>query len=898
MSEDIYYIQNDDLDRQVIYQNFGFLIPLPKGWDDDTTPSMYKKMYGMGKIFRHWGITQNYFPPPGKVVGLNEYKEGYAIADRYDLGEFKQQDGIRTKYGYKHELEETLERNHYYGVNNMVDLVPNQMFMANQRIVSAYLADSNGNRISDDNFLYPAYINVGDPKGVGGQGQHKYGYLKELDGWQVNGGNPHSVGLYSILSDGYLPYVWNKPGINVNVAYEGNIPSWFVDWDTKKVNSDGTYTVLATNGEIQYTYKPSILNGYHWGYDLHGGGQCTCTIEYMNGSYVPSWFLERVLFWGLNGWTYYSQTIPDIYGINNYLTVLCGFVQFVHFMPYAYWYEDPYEKAQTETFKQYIGDRGFQTYNSFQNNLGGAIGGMMSDWVSQQPGYNATTDNFGNFTIQKGLITSYSWWWCSKYLNIYQSYDKNVKTLDLKQIYPRGNDISCRGSTNGRLSDHASLESIFRIQTDPNGPNWNNMYGMFGENQEDVINSMIKQWVAYQGDNGIWTVEDNEKYEMYNRWWATRNKNQYTGDDGNSDVNQNILAGEYLLGTDMDNSNPLLQKDTVNWENFLFDVGFDSFRIDASMCVNNTILTQCAANMESRFGLENMRNGTNIAVNECYDTGPSPKFQKANKFPQLTMDSDQISNWNPLIGARGWPSQNLTDIVTVRSFSYDSRNNFKTYEAFPNWTLLTNHDQRKGQILNYLEPKDQDLFADADTWEMARYMGEKFYLDFGRTNKQMYWVNYITANAVHLSVSRTTPCMYFGDFWKEHKEYMSERTYYYGYLSMLLILRSRYCFGEYHLQPLMGKYSAVPGHDLFANVRMGINRSTGYAVVVGNNPYNEVQVNLSMGLQHANQKYKNMCVPFSNEIETDKNGILTIVTHGEMSPFVWGHLSIWVPAGE
>lgn len=193
-------------------------------------------------------------------------------------------------------------------------------------------------------------------------------------------------------------------------------------------------------------------------------------------------------------------------------------------------------------------------------------------------------------------------------------------------------------------------------------------------------------------------------------------------------------------------------------------------------------------------------------------------------------------------------------------------------------------------------PTDKKLFADADTWEMAALMGSRFYEDYRRTYKQGTLTNLVTCYAVLLSVSKTTPCVYFGDIYEETSEYWKNRTVYYGHITNILTARSRYAFGKYQLQSFVGKYSSIPGHDLFANVRMGINRSTGWAVVIGNNPYNEVEIKISMGVQHANQKYRNICRPHSVEEITDENGFLTIVTCGEMSPYVWGHLSIWVPA--
>lgn len=66
---------------------------------------------------------------------MARYMEGYAIADRYDLGEFPQGPNktVATKYGKATQLEMMVDMLHDDNIKVQMDLVPNQMLGLNQR---------------------------------------------------------------------------------------------------------------------------------------------------------------------------------------------------------------------------------------------------------------------------------------------------------------------------------------------------------------------------------------------------------------------------------------------------------------------------------------------------------------------------------------------------------------------------------------------------------------------------------------------------------------------------------------------------------------------------------------------------------------------------------------------
>ncbi|AZO93170.1 alpha-amylase family glycosyl hydrolase [Halocella sp. SP3-1] len=82
------------------------------------------------------GITGVWLPPANKAAGgIND--EGYAAYDLWDLGEFKQKDSIRTKYGSKKELLKAVDSLHKNGIKVYYDAVLNhRMGGDSQEVVS------------------------------------------------------------------------------------------------------------------------------------------------------------------------------------------------------------------------------------------------------------------------------------------------------------------------------------------------------------------------------------------------------------------------------------------------------------------------------------------------------------------------------------------------------------------------------------------------------------------------------------------------------------------------------------------------------------------------------------------------------------------------------------------
>lgn len=92
--------------------------------------------------FKELGITALWLPPFCKAFGLNDV--GYGIYDLYDLGEFDQKGGIRTKYGTKEELISLIDKAHEKGIKVYGDFVLNHKAGADEtQLFKAVKVDSN-----------------------------------------------------------------------------------------------------------------------------------------------------------------------------------------------------------------------------------------------------------------------------------------------------------------------------------------------------------------------------------------------------------------------------------------------------------------------------------------------------------------------------------------------------------------------------------------------------------------------------------------------------------------------------------------------------------------------------------------------------------------------------------
>lgn len=250
------FVSNAELDKRVIYQTFSLYQPYDK--------NMYRTLEKNSNLLSEWGITDIWMPPAYRAFSQSYYGEGYAIADRYDLGEFPEGlNGERaTKYGTSDELKKVIKKLHAKGLKVQEDLVPNQMMgLPTPEVVSITSVDNFGNE-NDPNVkdrLVQVYSKGGGP------GQAKYGVIKEWNHTYYNGATPQQLGLYRVMVDENLkPYRYFGPNDAGN-----HLPDWLANSEAQKYGKikatdtyltvDAYFAVEGAATETEQVWKPVLL---------------------------------------------------------------------------------------------------------------------------------------------------------------------------------------------------------------------------------------------------------------------------------------------------------------------------------------------------------------------------------------------------------------------------------------------------------------------------------------------------------------------------------------------------------------------------------------------------------------------------------------------------------------
>jgi alpha-amylase len=122
-------------DNPVILQGFYWYIGDPGSKNQTEESNLWNYIAKSGaKRFKEDGITHVWLPPMFKAFSPHqEYNNGYAVYDLYDLGEFHQMGRKRTKYGTKAELLKATATLRKEGVKVIADIVMNQRLGASKK---------------------------------------------------------------------------------------------------------------------------------------------------------------------------------------------------------------------------------------------------------------------------------------------------------------------------------------------------------------------------------------------------------------------------------------------------------------------------------------------------------------------------------------------------------------------------------------------------------------------------------------------------------------------------------------------------------------------------------------------------------------------------------------------
>ncbi|MDN2613013.1 glycoside hydrolase family 70 protein [Apilactobacillus sp. EABW-1NA] len=516
--------------------------------------------------------------------------------------------------------------------------------------------------------------------------------------------------------------------------------------------------------------------------------------------------------------------------------------------------------------------------------------------------------NYLNYMSKNGLVSGH--------------FDNNSSANDINQAAAtvRLSIESKIKADNGDLSEIKSLFTTFVNSQDEwnvNSEDYNVSDGFQGGN------------VAY--GNNSQTINANSDYRLFGR---TPSKQ-----DGKVDYKESNYYGyEFLLGNDVDNSNPTVQAETLNWLYYLMNFGsitqkdpngnFDSVRVDAVDNMDADILNIIGEYFKSAYKInENDSNSNNhISILEDWSKNDA-YYEKNHGTNQMTIDGDYLGALQADLMSSPSNRYDLSSLIT--SGVVDRTNDDTENTNIPNYSIVRAHDNGVQSIISNIvidkiAPNSTGLNPTLDQISKAF---EIYNSDENSTDKKYTQYNIPASYALILTNKDTTPRVYYGDMYTDNGQFMANKSPYYDSISSMLNARIKYVSGGQS----MNTVKVDNGFDtILTSVRYGkgalkstdvgddITRTSGIAVIESNNPNLKLsstdKVVVHMGAAHKNQEYRQLLTATDSGIatfnsdsangyvlaRTDDNGDLTLdgsVIKGYANPQVSGYLSMWVPLG-
>ncbi|KAA8370830.1 glucosyltransferase [Leuconostoc carnosum] len=473
-------------------------------------------------------------------------------------------------------------------------------------------------------------------------------------------------------------------------------------------------------------------------------------------------------------------------------------------------------------------------------------------------------------------------------------------------------------------------------------PNWNiaSEYATTG-NDKDHLQGGALLYV-----NSDKTPDANSDYRLLNRT-PTNQKGYYSY---STDPTQG--GYDFLLANDVDNSNPAVQAEQLNWMYYLLNLGsitnqdadanFDSIRVDAVDNVDADLLQIAADYMKAAYGVDKSDSVANQHLSILEDWSDNDaEYVKDNHDNQLSMDNKlrlslKYSLTMPTADQNGNSVRSGLEPLITNSLvdrTIDTTNNV----ARPNYSFVRAHDSEVQTVIaeiikQRIDPNSDGLTPTLDQLTQAFKI---YNADQLKTSKEFTQYNIPSTYALLLTNKDTVPRAYYGDLFTDDGQYMANKSPYYDAINTLLQSRLKYVAGGQQMaMHYMAGDSNMPANGnrgVLTSVRYGKGtmtadeqgtndtRTQGIAVIEANNPdlkLNQLdQVVVKMGAAHKNQAYRPVLLTTKNGIATyisdsdvsdalikytNNNGELTFDASeikGFANSQVSGYLAVWVPVG-
>ena len=454
----------------------------------------------------------------------------------------------------------------------------------------------------------------------------------------------------------------------------------------------------------------------------------------------------------------------------------------------------------------------------------------------------------------------------------------------------------------------------------------------WNSDSEKPFDDHLQNGAVLYDNEGKLTPYANSNYRILNRTPT----NQTGKKDPRYTADRTIGGYEFLLANDVDNSNPVVQAEQLNWLHFLMNFGniyandpdanFDSIRVDAVDNVDADLLQIAGDYLKAAKGIHKNDKAANdhLSILEAWSY---------NDTPYLHDDGDNMINMDnrlrlSLLYSLAKPLNQRSGMNPLITNSLVNRtdDNAET-AAVPSYSFIRAHDSEVQDLIrNIIRTEiNPNVVGYSFTMEEIKKAFEIYNKDLLATEKKYTHYNTALSYALLLTNKSSVPRVYYGDMFTDDGQYMAHKTINYEAIETLLKARIKYVSGGQAM-----RNQQVGNSEIITSVRYGkgalkatdtgdrTTRTSGVAVIEGNNPSLRLKASdrvvVNMGAAHKNQAYRPLLLTTDNGIKayhsdqeagglvryTNDRGELIFTAadiKGYANPQVSGYLGVWVPVG-
>ncbi|WP_180369929.1 glycoside hydrolase family 70 protein, partial [Oenococcus oeni] len=332
-------------------------------------------------------------------------------------------------------------------------------------------------------------------------------------------------------------------------------------------------------------------------------------------------------------------------------------------------------------------------------------------------------------------------------------------------------------------------------------PNWN----ISSESQTSGNGKDHLQGGALLYVNNDKTPDANSDYRLLNRTPTNQ-----TGTPLYS-IDPTQGGYDFLLANDVDNSNPVVQAEQLNWMYYLLNFGsitgnesnanFDSIRVDAVDNVDADLLQIAADYFKAAYGVDqnDAKADQHVSILEDWSDNDS-EYVKDQGSNQLSMDNKmrlslKYSLTIPVVDKESNKRSGLEPLISnnLVNRSEDSSTN----GAQPNYSFVRAHDSEVQTVIAEIikEKIDPDSDSLTPTIDQLTAAFKIYDADQLKTRKEFTQYNIPSTYAMILTNKDTVPRVYYGDLYTDDGQYMANKSPYYDSIDNLLKSRIKYVTG-------------------------------------------------------------------------------------------------------